>query len=80
MTGEEKMTTVTQLGMFSGRLLYQLSYRARSNSNQITKPLSPSPAERMKERKKELNYANDTCFHAESTDVPGAQPSGVPQH
>ena len=34
----------------SGRLLYQLSYWARSDSDQITEPLSPSPAERMKER------------------------------
>ena len=31
----------------SGRLLYQLSYWARSNSDQITEPLSPSPVERM---------------------------------
>ena len=34
----------------SGRLLYQLSYWARSDSDQITEPLSPSPAERTKER------------------------------
>ena len=34
----------------SGRLLYQLSYWARPDSEQITEPPSPSPAERMKER------------------------------
>ena len=34
----------------SGRLLYQLSYWARSDSDQATEPLSPSPAGRMKER------------------------------
>ena len=34
----------------SGRLLYQSSYWARSDSDQITEPPSPSPAERMKER------------------------------
>ena len=34
----------------SGRSLYQLSSWARSDSDQVTEPLSPSPAERIKER------------------------------
>ena len=40
----------TQDLLFSRRLLYQLSYWARSESDQIIEPLFPFPAERMKER------------------------------
>ena len=40
----------TQDYSLSGRLLFQLSYWARSDSDQITEPPSPTPAERMKER------------------------------
>ena len=49
-----------------GRLLYQLSYWARSDSDQITEPLFPSPAE-----KNERKIERMTHFHTESTDVPG---------
>ena len=45
----------------SGRLLYQLSYWARSDSDQLTESLSPSPAERMPM----------THISTESTDVRG---------
>ena len=40
----------TQDHSLSGQLLFQLSYWARSDPDQITEPPSPSPAERMKER------------------------------
>ena len=52
---EEKMTIAIQPGIkprttrFPGRLLFQLSYWARSDSDQITEPPSPSPAETTKD-------------------------------
>ena len=60
----------TQDLSLSGRLLYRLSYWARSDSDQITEPLSPSPAERM---------SSDPHFHQNPLMSLGAQPSGIPQ-
>ena len=45
----------------SGRLLYQLSYWARSDSDQITEPVSPYPTDRMPM----------PTFSTKSTDIPG---------